>query len=108
MRTGLALLHEAVGEELRRQLREFGSGLHAGLPGGTVEPPGGDLKQFGGGRQVPVGVTDMHIPEAGHQTGCPLLDIQALAVPPQQGADGESVPQIMQARAPADPTALAN
>ena len=42
----------------------------------------------------------MHMPEVGCQTGGPLLDIQALAVPPQQGADGESVPQIMQARAP--------
>lgn len=39
----------------------------------------------------------MHMPEAGCQTGRPLLDVQALAVPPQQGFDGESVPQIMQA-----------
>ena len=39
----------------------------------------------------------MQMPEVGCQTGGPLLDVQALAVPPQQGFDGESVTQVMQA-----------
>ena len=42
----------------------------------------------------------MHMPEAGCQTGGPLLDVQALAVPPQQGFDGESVTEVMQAVPP--------
>ncbi len=42
----------------------------------------------------------MHMPEVGCQPGCSLLDVQALPVPPQQGSDGESVPQIMQAGPP--------
>ncbi len=36
----------------------------------------------------------MHMPEVSCQTGGLLLDIQTLAVPPQQGANGESVPVI--------------
>ena len=42
----------------------------------------------------------MHMPEVGCQTGGLLLDIQTLAVPPQQGAEGEAVAKIVQARAP--------
>ena len=66
------------------------------LPLPLDQPVGSQLQEFGHGFQVPIGIVHMDVPQIGGQLGEFSFHLESGAIPVDQGAGGESVPQIMQ------------
>ena len=55
------------------------------------QPVGSQLKEFGHGFQIPIGIVHMDVPQIGGQLGEFSFDIEPGAIPVDQGAGGKSV-----------------
>ena len=72
----------------------------------TDEPLACQLKQFGHGLQIPVGLVDVDMSEIGGKFGKFAFDIESRAVPVDQRSDSKSMAHIQQTRAAAMPRGL--
>src|SRR5262249_15807362 len=48
--------------------------------------------------EIPIGITDMNLPKVSRQDGQTRVNLEARAVPMQQGLNGEAMAKIVQAR----------
>jgi hypothetical protein len=59
---------------------------------------GGQAKQLGHGRQVPVRISEPGVPEVGRQRREQRFDVQTVPVPSDQRRDGQSVTKVVASR----------
>ena len=94
MRARLPLAKQAIGKEGLKKRGKAG-GNH-GCTSRCDQPVGSQLKKFGHGFQVPIGIVHVDVPQVGGQLGEFSFDIEPGAIPVDQGADGKSVSHVMQ------------
>ena len=89
---GAALAGQPVGEERLQSRRECG---HGRAPKRLSRRAAANSISSGSSGQVPVGARRVDMSEVGGQDRHPALDLDPGSMPLDQGADSETVPQIM-------------
>ena len=90
----LALAEQAVSKE---GLKKRGKvGRNHGCTSPLDQPVGRQLKKFGHGFEVPIGIVHVDVPQIGGQLGEFPFHIEPGAIPVDQGAGGKSMSHVMQ------------